>query len=144
MFPRSYLHRLFVVVQYLLVTVQSTLYVFASVSQEWVCFFTDRHVFPGCGISLTIYCTSLSLFCGSMLTSLLVSSPIAPHNHLPGVRVVLRTRLVADSYASITMGGARQFAVSIMYYLPSEPISRISVSSLTRSRRLDTYFHIQY
>jgi hypothetical protein len=84
------------------------------------------------------------LFCGSVLTSLLVSSPIASHNHLPEVRAVLRTCLVADSYASITMGGAHQFAVSIVYYPPSEPISRISVSSLTLSRKLDTYFHIQY
>ena len=74
----------------------------------------------------------------------LVSSPIASHNHPLEVRNVLRTCLVTDSYASITMGGARQFAVSIVYYPPSEPISRISVSSLTLSRRLDTYFHIQY
>jgi len=83
--------------------------------------------------------------CDSMLMSLLVLSPIAPHNRSPEVRAVLHTcPLVADSLASITMGGARQCAMSIIYHPPCEPISRIPVCSSTRLRRLYTYFHIQY
>lgn len=76
--------------------------------------------------------------------SLLVLLPAAHHHRPQKVRVVLHTCLIADSHARITMGGAREFAMSITYYPPGELISRIPVSPSTRSRRLDTYFQIQY
>lgn len=79
-----------------------------------------------------------------MPMSLIVLLLSAPHNLLPQVRAVLCAFLAADSHVSITVGGACQFSMSIIYYLPGELVSRIPVSSSTRSRTFYTYFQIQY